>query len=1056
MRRLAKAPSAGSNSGTGGKGRLLVLLLGIAACASLLFGAANASAYLTLDHEFGSAGSGDGQFNAAVGVATSESSGDVYVVDSANNRVQRFDSDGNYLSQFGSAGSGDGQFSEPQAVAIDQSDGSVYVVDMGNNRIEKFEPPEPSSKSSATPGSANGQLSAPPGVAVDPTSGDVLVADSANNRVQRFDPDGNYLSQFGEPGLFSEPSQLATDSTGSVYVVEQFSQIRKFDSGGSLTETVTANFPMDVAVDQANDHLFIVEAAGLSPDFFITERTASGALVESYDSFSVSDYRNGLAFNPVEGRAYYTESDHVVIWEESQASSRADGCSHLYRSQARRQDQPRRPADHLPLRVRADQRLRAEHRRARRSRPEIRRSRSRPPSSASPKARPTISAPSPPTPTAKSRGLTRPSPPWSGPAGGSETCPNADIRAAQGVTQVGDCRAFELVSPQEKNGANLTFAGGLSAPAGNAVTFQSGAGFAGAEGASHFNQYVARRGALGWTTEPLTPYMTPEVSGAFTEPHGYELFTPDFSRAVMFSKHDPNDLSANVEDDQVRLYLRTAGGGYQPISPPVTTFSSVGERLFYRGPVFAGASADLSRVFFESNRQLTPDAPPPGVNEVYEWADGVVSVVSVLPNGSVAPESARTGAKGGYLAESDQLRNAISGDGSEVVFETGTPTQLYLRTDGTTTTEISLSQKTGSVGNPSATPVMLMGSASEDGRTLSKVYFISEDNLTDDALTGPGSEGADLYEYDVSTGVLKDLVSLAAAANQSPSSAAVQSGWFGAAKDGDYLYFYVNGLYVEHAGTVTKVGDYIRPQNAFYTPQLSDDGKRALIFTPTELAKRSTDGFKQAYLYDAPSNSFECISCPVGHPPASQASSLFETLGGFTHTFRLQSTRNLSPDGKRAFFETGEALDPRDSNGQIDVYEWENGQVKLVSSGRGAEGAHFLDASSDGTDVFIFTYERMLPSDRDANVDVYDARVGGGLPLPPTPGAPCEGDACQNPPSPPNDATPASSAFKGAGNEKPRAKKGQHKKRKHARHKKKQKASAKQRAHARHTTRSHG
>jgi DNA-binding beta-propeller fold protein YncE len=71
-------------------------------------------------------------------VAVDPSSSDVYVVDTTNNRVEEFDSSGAYLSQFGSYGSGDGQFADPYGVAVDPSSSDVYVADTFNNRVEKF------------------------------------------------------------------------------------------------------------------------------------------------------------------------------------------------------------------------------------------------------------------------------------------------------------------------------------------------------------------------------------------------------------------------------------------------------------------------------------------------------------------------------------------------------------------------------------------------------------------------------------------------------------------------------------------------------------------------------------------------------------------------------------------------------------------------------------------------------------------------------------------------------------------------------------------------------
>ena len=85
---------------------------------------------------WGSSGTGDGQFNAPLGVAT-DGNGNVYVADTNNNRIQKFDASGTFLTTSGSYGSGNGQFSNPIGVATDGS-GNLYVADTNNNRIQKF------------------------------------------------------------------------------------------------------------------------------------------------------------------------------------------------------------------------------------------------------------------------------------------------------------------------------------------------------------------------------------------------------------------------------------------------------------------------------------------------------------------------------------------------------------------------------------------------------------------------------------------------------------------------------------------------------------------------------------------------------------------------------------------------------------------------------------------------------------------------------------------------------------------------------------------------------
>jgi DNA-binding beta-propeller fold protein YncE len=211
--------------------------------------------------QFGTEGAGEGQFKGIGGIATN-ASGDVYVIDMANHRVQEFSPSGAYITQFpvGSA----------TAIAID-SEGNVWVdhaLALGGGPIEEFSSAGAFKSQFGTPGSAAGQLgfafglafsgghlyvaeltrvqefstsgtfigqfdekgsgngksSLPWGIATDPTTGNLYVSEIGNDRVQEFSPAGAFVATFGSAGSgngqFSSPEGLAVNSSGTIYVAD--------------------------------------------------------------------------------------------------------------------------------------------------------------------------------------------------------------------------------------------------------------------------------------------------------------------------------------------------------------------------------------------------------------------------------------------------------------------------------------------------------------------------------------------------------------------------------------------------------------------------------------------------------------------------------------------------------------------------------------------------------------------------------------------------------------------------------------------------------------------
>jgi len=207
--------------------------------------------------EWGAQGTGNEEFTTIDDVAV-HSSGFVAVSDQILNRVQQFDTRGNYIRQWGGSGTAASEFDRPWGVAVDRA-GNIYVSDRENHRVQKFDNEGTfllmwgggvvsgtdtfeictSSCKKGTAGGNPGQFNLPTGLTVD-GGGNVYVANWGNFRVQKYQSDGTYLTYLGTDGtaegeFFGGPADVAVDSDGNVYTCEETNaRVQVFDRDGNF------------------------------------------------------------------------------------------------------------------------------------------------------------------------------------------------------------------------------------------------------------------------------------------------------------------------------------------------------------------------------------------------------------------------------------------------------------------------------------------------------------------------------------------------------------------------------------------------------------------------------------------------------------------------------------------------------------------------------------------------------------------------------------------------------------------------------------------------------
>jgi hypothetical protein len=630
-----------------------------------------------------------------------------------------------------------------------------------------------------------------------------------------------------------------------------------------------------------------------------------------------------------------------------------------------------------------------------------------------------------------------------------QNCPNSTVRQQNESQYLPDCRAFELVSPEETGNILLYNAESTPNPYATdpprfAFVGQVG-GLKGSEPVNSFGSdtYVATRTNAGWKSRQvgLRGYEGQGVSSLFANP-GFTKFL-DF--------REPGGFEGEPQPPHTVPYIWDSEGN--PLERWPTSFESIPGAEENKGAF--QPSPDLTHLAISSsNVAFTPDGLTTGAGSVYDYdvSTDTLSLISKDANGDdielqpgyTPTEPVRIFFPGGplqfYGSEvhaqfPDPTNPPISTDGSHVLMATYSasfglfthpqpPMRLYMsvdRGDHYDHYEVSKEKNVVYIGMTAdgskvffTSPEQLTG---EDTDTSIDVYMWSEegDKLTLVTKAGEGAEGSGN-----SDSCSASWISKCGAAPVITGRMISESGTDNsiAAESGE-IYFYSPEQLDATKGVPNRENLYVyrggKPQfvaSLNPTPttgenesgpakriQVSPDGSHMAFISSSRLTGYDNAGYEEMYSYDPVERKVVCNSCrPDGEPPA------YNVEGSKMGLF-------MSDDG-RTFFATEDPLAPTDTNEQQDVYEYTEGRPQLITTGTGTSsprsnvyggggnlGAEGLaGVSADGINVYFSTRDVLVPQNHNGPfLAFYDARTNGGFPFEP-PLAPCEAaDECHGP-----------------------------------------------------------
>jgi hypothetical protein len=684
------------------------------------------------------------------------------------------------------------------------------------------------------------------------------------------------------------------------------------------------------------------------------------------------------------------------------------------------------------------------------------------------------------------------------PGASAAECPNKTLREESNLnplthvpfsTELPACRAYEQVTPSFKGGLYPEAVQQYSA-SGNSIIVRSEGVFAAAKGNDLGTYYRLTR-------NPVAGRWEPEWVGAPSSLFNAENFdtaSADGSSALWSLR--PHSAPYWTEDLVVREpdgAFAPAGpmippARHETASPPSGNDKSLPG--IYR---FAGASEDLQHVFFLVQNSFGGEFWPGdttitneggGRGSLYEYKGRENTVPTLVglddTNHLISDCSTYLGGPGGQL----DAYNAVSANGAVIYFSSMSDadghcssavdapevTELFARVEGTETVPIS-EPATSQCLECTESPKMSaeFQGASHDGR---QVYFLTEQELL------PGFSTKNLYGYDFSNPAGHRIVRVS-----SGSTTPEVQGVVRVSQDGSHVYFVAKSVLTS---VPNGVGASAQPgQDNFYVyarqpgsssaqikfvatlsegdselwdsydqrpAQATPDGHFIAFESRASLIPGDSNTADQVFEFD--SQTGELVRLSKGGPSFPKGTENADVLpsglgapafwGSNNQPTALQRSLAISDDGSVVVFSSRAALVPEGEVAQEakveSAYEYRSqgaindGGVSLLSPADTTLGTGLLSMTPSGSDVFLRTSQALTPSDGDVQVDIYDARLEGGLPAPAVP-LHCEGDACQGSPTPLlAPPQPGTSNFRGPTNPLPKHRKAhRHKRHRHQR-----------------------